>query len=523
MRYSVITISLSFASGILLGSLLPCSPLLLWATAVSLMIASICLSRWKRSLLGLLLASVALLGAVSYQSIPVVPASLYKKADNLRQITGTICSYPEIRDHHTMFTIDPDNIKFKIYVTLFWQGKTSPVLLYGDRVQIAGFGNAPENFDGFDYRNYLARQGIFATMIVESPSDVHRLGVKANSIMRLGDTIRQRLSSRIDALLPGQEAGLAHGLMFGDRGMMSDQVEDLFRRSGLMHLLAVSGLHLGIFLAALWFLLRLFGLRPRITYPLVGLLVLLILWVVGPRVSLVRASLLFAFLALGSVLADYGIILKRWVNSYCGLAAAGLVVLAARPVALWDVGFQLSFAATGAILFVFDRGFRLQGRITALAGRSSFPKAIISYALLLIAASAAAQAGTAPFLAYHFQTLYPFSLIASLVAIPLATVALWAGGFFIVFSFSPLAPVAAKPFYLFLHWLIVSVTKISHLPGSEIEVPTWAGIWIGGIVSYFFMLAIYLHYRSSCTLYSTSIVLPLADASSVVPPEDGSR
>lgn len=474
-------------------------------------------------MLGFLLVSAALLGSIHYQSVPVIPASLYTKADNLRQITGSVVTYPEIRHQHTMFTINPDNIDFNIYVTLFWQGDTAPILLYGDRVQITGYGKAPGKLGDFDYRGYLARQGIFATMLVDSPSDVNVHGVDGSFIMRLGNRIRQVLLSRIDTLLPSQEAGLAHGLLFGDRGMLSEEVEGLFRRAGLMHLLAVSGLHVGIFLAALWFLLGLMGLRPRITYPVVGIMVLFILWIVGPRVSLVRSALLFAFLALGSVLADYGLILRSWVNSYCGLAAAGLVVLAMRPTALWDVGFQLSFAATAGILFMFDSRFHVQQKIVTLARHLSFPSFVISYPLLLISASAAAQACTAPFLAYHFQTLYPLSLIASLVAIPLATIALWMGGILLVFSFSPLAPLVAKGFYLALHWLIVCVEKISCFPASELTLPAWAGIWVGGIVAYSFMLAIYVHYWSSCTWYSTSIVSSLGDVSFLGPPEDGKR
>lgn len=523
MRYSVIGISLSFAAGIGVGSIFPRHRLLLWFICVAVMIASLALSRWKRPLLAGLLISVALLGALRYQSQPVIPASLYRQADNLQGITGTIVSYPEIRSDHVTFTLAPDLIASKVYVTLFWKEADPPSLLYGDHVRITGRGKAPENFDDFDYRGYLARQGIFATMIVDSPSNVQQLGVEGSHIMRLGDKIRQHLLARIDALLPSEEAGLAHGLLFGEKGMMSAQIEDTFRRAGLMHLLAVSGLHLGVFLAALWFVLRLFGLRPRITYPIVGIAVLLILWIVGPRVSLVRAALLFAFLALGSVLADCGLILRRWVSSYSGLAAAGLVILAIRPTALWDVGFQLSFAATGAILFLFDPRFHVQQRLRALAERSPLPTALVSYPLSIIAASAAAQAGTSPFLAYHFQALYPFSLIASLIAIPLATIALWGGCALVVVSWTPLAPWVARGLQFILHCLIVSVREISSIPGSLLSVPAWTGIWIGGIVVYLSMLAVYVRGSSSWTLYSTSIATSVPDVSSAVPPVDGGR
>ena len=489
----MIGIGLSFAVGIGVGSVLPRHLFLLWYACLAIAIAAIVFRRWRKELLLGLMISIALLGAIRYQSLPVISASLYRQADSLRQVTGTIVSYPEARSDHTTFVLAPDHLGAKVLVTLFWKGGTSPQLLYGDHIQITGEGKAPKNFADFDYRGYLAQQGIFATMTVNSPKSIQRIGIAGSRIMRLGDEIRHHLLARIDALLPSEEAGLAHGLLFGEKGMMSTQIEDSFRRAGLMHLLAVSGLHLGIFLAALWFLLRLFGLRPRVTYPLVGIAVLFILWIVGPRVSLVRAALLFAFLALGSVLADCGLILRRWVSSYSGLAAAGLVLLAIRPTALWSVGFQLSFSATAAILFVFDPRFRVQQRITSLAERIPLPTAVVSYLLLLIAVSAAAQAGTAPFLAYHFHALYPFSLIASLIAIPLATLALWGGGLLLLVSATPLVPSwTATGLHLVLHALIVCVSAISSIPGSLLPVPGWIGILVGGIVVYLLMLAIYV-------------------------------
>ena len=521
MRYSVIGISLSFAAGIAVGSVLPQQRILVWFACAATAAVSVALSRWRRSFLSGLLISIALLGALRYQASPVITGSLYKQADNLHELTGTIVSYPEDRSDHTTFVLAPDHIGARVFVTLFWKGEDQPLLLYGDRVRITGSGKAPENFDDFDYRGYLARQGIFATMIVNSPREVEKVGVTGSSIMRLGDRIRHRLLARIDEFLPHEEAGVAHGLLLGEKGMMSAQIEDAFRRAGLMHLLAVSGLHLGIFLAALWFLLRIFGLRPRITYPLVGIAVLLILWIVGPRVSLLRAALLFAFLALGSVLADCGLILRRWVSSYAGLAAAGLVVLALRPAALWDVGFQLSFAATGAILFLFDPMFRVQQRITNLAKQTPLPTRIVSYPLLLVTVSAAAQAGTAPFLAYHFHAFYPFGVIASLMAIPLATLALWGGGIFLLLSWTPLALVAARTLQFVLHCLIAGVKGISSLPGSMLAVPKWMGIWIGGIVCYLLLLAIYVRGSSSWTLYSTSIAPSASDVSLVLPDDNG--
>jgi len=169
-------------------------------------------------------------------------------------------------------------------------------------------------------------------------------------ILRIGDGIRQSILSRLREGLSSDDAALAQGLLLGDRSALPDEIEEAFRKTGLMHVLAVSGLHLGIVLGGVWFILRRLGTRPAIAYPLVGTVVLIVLWIVGPRVSLIRAGLLFGFLALGSVLADFGLITKGSIRPLNGLASAGLAILAANPGQLYDAGFQLTFAATGAIL-----------------------------------------------------------------------------------------------------------------------------------------------------------------------------
>jgi competence protein ComEC len=273
-----------------------------------------------------------------------------------------------------------------------------------------------------------------------------------------------------------------------------------------MHLLAVSGLHLGIFLAGVWFALRRLGLRPAVTYPLVGVAVAAVLWIVGPRVSLMRAALLFAFLGLGSVLADLGLVLRRWVNPHQALAGAGLVLLAIRPAALWDVGFQLSMAATAAILVVFDPAFGVQVWINRHTAQLPGPIHPSRYALGLLAVSAAAQAGTLPFLVYHFAAVYPFVLLANLSAVPLAAIALWAGLLALAFSATPLGPLLSAGLGLVLQGLTALVEGLASIPGSMLIVPREMSVWLGACIGYLFLAAVYSPDASSWISYGTSIV-----------------
>ena len=507
MRYSIIGIGLAFAIGIIASHILPDGiPItaFYWSSG-GIAAAAVLLSRWRRGFLAGLLISICLLGVMRDRAGQLPFALLYQRANNLHEVTGTVVSYPQLGDGYVRFILSPDNIQGRILVTWFYEGGKHKPILYGDRLHLVGTGRIPPRFPGFDYRAYLARQGIFATMKVDKTGQLNHSGANGGSLVRYGDRLRQILIARLDQLLPPVEASLAHGLLFGDRTAIPDELSAAFRRTGLMHLLAVSGLHLGVFLAGLWFLLRFIGLRPAFTYPIVGIAVLFALWVIGPRVSLMRAAFLFAFLGLGSVLADLGLILRRWVNPFQSLAAAGVVILASRPSALFDVGFQLSFGATAAILVMYDPGFHVRKWVDHVPVPFPILARPIRYALFLLATSAAAQAGTAPFLAYQFGMIYPLSLFGNLIAIPLATIALWSGLTALLFSATPLIIPLGWVFYLMLHALIWVVTWLSELPLASLEVPAWVGVWIGGMVVYILLAAIYLRDCSSCTSYSTSI------------------
>ena len=514
MRYSMIGIGLAFAVGIIAARILPsATPTAAgYLSALGIALIAIILSRWRRGFLVLLLISISLLGILRTHTGQLPFARLYQRASNLREVTGTVVSYPQLGEKYVAFTLAPDHIPGRIRVTWFCGKGAHTPILYGDRLRLVGTGRVPPRFPDFDYRAYLARQGIFATFAVDAHEHVEHLGTQGNSLIRYGDHLRQQLIAKLDRLLPPEEAGLAHGLLFGDRTAIPGELSSAFRHTGLMHLLAVSGLHLGIFLAGLWFLLRFIGLRPAVTYPIVGLAVGFALWVIGPRVSLIRAALLFAFLGLGSVLADLGVILRRWVNPLQSLAAAGVVILALRPTALYDVGFQLSFGATAAILVMFDPGFRVTEWVDHVAARAPSIALPVRYVLLLLITSTAAQAGTAPFLAYQFKMIYPLSLFGNLVAIPLATVALWSGLTALLFSATPLIVPLGWVFYFTLHALAWLVTWLSHLPLAALMVPGWTGVWIGGMVAYILLMAIYFRDCSSCTSYSTSITFSSAEA-----------
>ncbi|MDD5219209.1 MAG: ComEC/Rec2 family competence protein [Candidatus Bipolaricaulis sp.] len=494
MTPSFLYVAISFAVGILLARMAPFVPGIgvLWGLAVGVALLSVLLARFRRGFLAGLWISVAILGALRASSLERSYADLYHRASFFRELTGSIVSYPDwpsgvdLGSARTAFVFAPDRLSARVRVTVFWGGEKPKSLTYGDRLRLRGSVEPPPKFADFDYRAYLAEQGVFAVMRVDGDEGIEHLGVGGMLILRAGNALRDRLLRRLEGALSAQNVALARGLLFGDTTGLSSEVDDAFRRTGLSHVLAVSGLHLAVLLSGLWFALRRLGLRPCAAYPIVGASVLLILGLVGLPVSLVRAAVMFGFLALGSVLADLGRILRRSIRPSHGLAAAGLLILAIRPAALFDVGFQLSFGATAAILAWVAVSPRRMPSLLEGSWSSRFLRSAARYGTDLAAISMAAQAGTAPFLAWHFGMLYPLGLLANLVAVPLATLSLWVGVIALLLCATPLFSPMATLFGALLTAMTWIVEGLSRLPLAAVAVDRPLGIWLAAASLYTF-------------------------------------
>jgi competence protein ComEC len=507
MQYALVWTAIGFGAGIMAGEWIGNGlPLWTWcAGAGAALTFSMAMRRWPMVRRAALLAAIASLGILRAACVQPFPNWLHLRTPSLQEVEGTVVSYPSIGASYITFTLQPDVLPGRLRITWFHDAPPVGAVHYGDRVRLSGSAEIPEPFDGFDYPNYLARQGIFATMAIDEDG-LESIGQRSGTVFGWGDQLRQTILERLDRWLPSDESAMARSLLFGDRAALPDRIEQAFSRTGLMHLLAVSGLHLGIFLGGAWWILRRLGVRPRFAYPAVGLLVLVALWIVGPRISLVRASLLFAFLASGSVLADLGLILRRSIRSLNGLAAAAVAILAMRPGALHDAGFQLTFAATASIVIAFSEPFDWHRKILGYAERFERFRWFAGGGLTLVAVAAAAQAGAAPIIAWHFEAIHPLALAANLLVVPLAGLALWCGFGAILLSGTSLLPYAIAPFSLVLGGLKTIVIGLSRIPLSQLEVPQWIGVWLGALVVFVFSASAYSRGASSWTWKSTSIV-----------------
>jgi competence protein ComEC len=235
--------------------------------------------------------------------------------------------------------------------------------------------------------------------------------------------LRTDMSRRIAAVLPGSTGGVASALITGKRGAITEEVKQAFRDSGLSHLLAIAGLHLGLVGAFVFFAARGgLALIPWVTlrYPIkkiaagVTLLVLTCyLLISGAAIPTERA-----FVMNGLVFAAIMIDRLRISMRVCAIAAA--IVLVIDPSVLVGVSFQMSFGAVVALIAVYETyGARL-GRL--LHGRSVSEKAL-GYCAGVVVTTVIVTLGTYPYSIYHFHHIALYSPLANVIAVPLS--ALW--------------------------------------------------------------------------------------------------
>jgi competence protein ComEC len=236
-------------------------------------------------------------------------------------------------------------------------------------------------------------------------------------------SLRSEMTERITAVLPGSTGGVAAALITGKRGAVAEEVKEAFRNSGLSHLLAIAGLHLGLVAAFVFFTVRGgLALIPPVAlrFPIkkiaaaAALLVLIgYLLISGAAIPTERAFVMNGLLFVAILLDRLRISMR-----VCAIAAA--VVLAIEPVSLVGVSFQMSFGAVVALIAVYET---FGARLARTLHRRSFFGRVLGYCGAVAITTLVATIGTLPFSVYHFHRLALYSPLANVVAVPVS--ALW--------------------------------------------------------------------------------------------------
>ena len=304
---------------------------------------------------------------------------------------------------------------------------------FGDVIRISGelsLPDGPRNPGGFDFRAYLGRQGIYTLLFSGKGAQCKIISRhRGNPILEKSYAFRHFLSQNLSAGFGEEDAAFLKALLLGEKRDLSAEFEDLFIRTGTMHLLAVSGFNVGFLSAAVLFLLLPFGLSKNFKW----LFVLGVLWayclLVGWQAPLVRASVMATILICGKLLG-------KKVDILNSLGLAAIFILAVNPKSLFDIGFQLSFLAVAGMalfvpLFTRRREFFPNEKLT-------IREKMAVYASELFWVSFVASFVTLPVTVQNFYIVTPLSLLANMIVVPLSFWLFFCGiVYFLTFWWAP--------------------------------------------------------------------------------------
>lgn len=374
------------------------------------------------------------------------------------------------------------------------------VFEYGDRLLVKGnfFPVAPPgNPHEFNYKKYLERQNIYAQAFVDRHSIKWIDKEVMNPILALSFEVRNEASRIIDRNIPhSRENGIAKALLLGIKDHLDNDIKQSYAAAGAMHVLAVSGLHVGIIYLILKILFGRINRLGRRGKLLFGLSSVTCIWfyamVTGLSPSVLRAATMFSLVAISEAA-------NRDNNIYNTLGIAAFILLLYDPYLVYSVGFQLSFAAVFGIVY-------LQPKLYRLVSSNIW---IVDKAWAITCVSIAAQLATFPISAYYFHQFPTYFLLSNLIVIPSAFIMLVSGVTMLLVD--PIIPIIGQ----FIGQLIGRfmwgvnevISLVDHLPSSLIE---WIHVDLFAVVfTYLITISIFagLYFRSFKTLVFSSILV----------------
>ena len=437
-------------------------------------------------------------------------------------VTGRIISSPRILKDRTYYlleleSVDTRSVTGMVRVSVY---KPHTPFTAGDRVRFNKIRlKIPRNFKNpgrFDYHLYMTSRGIDVTGNISRPETMEQLGRFDLPLWRTSlDELRSRLVTSLEKLFPGEEGSLLKAMVLGMKDSLPMEVRENYIATGLAHLMAVSGLHIGFVAAASYFILwpavfyALFRLKPdsaragharKTTAVLCLIPVLFYMVVVGPKVSSLRAGIMVSALLI-AVLVD------RQSSLFNVFLTAGFFILLWKPESILDAGFQLSFLAVGGILLIFTRLSQINEDPVARMGESTWSQKLmrgyspdaqesigqylkIRLEKILIGGtlvSLTVTAVTLPVLIYQFNRISLIGVLLNILMVPLASILIptvllmtLVGTFSITLAALPLWPVMGIT-RLFL-WL---PEFLGHHSFSSMYVPAPPSFWL---VFYFMAL-----------------------------------
>lgn len=395
--------------------------------------------------------------------------------DNKKTFIATISESPIEKPKSVMTVVTiavPEINKTHRAILYLEKDSASKTVQYGDYLLVNTLLQKPRNTGNpyeFDYSTFLLHKGITATSYINKGSWKQIKKTSSFSVTKHAINTRNKLLNIYKKYgITDNEFGIVAALTVGYKEGLSKETKQSFSITGGSHVLAVSGLHVGIIYLALGFML---GFMAKSKQGIVGKQIILIasIWayafICGLPPSVVRASIMISLICISEIL-------NRKSATYNAVFVSGFCMLIYNPLYLFDVGFQLSYMAVLSILY-------FQPRINNIFSPNHI---VIKWLWSLTAVSIAAQIGTAPISLYYFHNFPTYFLLTNIIVIPAATIIIYLSIVLLLLS-------SWVKIGLIVAWLLKSCVQIisigihfiEHLPGASIP-DIWIPIWFMPIV-----------------------------------------
>ena len=375
-----------------------------------------------------------------------------------------------------------------------WQDKSGEILVntfgnvdlfYGDRIVLEGKLYQPYNFsqsEHFSYGDYLKNQGIELILSVKKQTPIKIIEHNQGNILMIASLkLKDRLKKLLSDHLSYNEAGIMHAFLLGDRSHIPKHINNLFVQTGTVHILAISGLNVGVIMTIFLMLFRMIPLDRRVQLAVTIIFLTWFTLLTGSSPSVVRSTIMSSVFLMS-------LIFERDTDSLNTLFLAALIILIINPLNLFDVGFQLSFACVLSIILFYPMVQKVFLKMPNLAANRLGRHLIESLSLSL-----AVWVAVAGLILYYFAIITPITVIANLIVIPLSSVLIILGAsLLMVGSFWPSSVIIfASCIKVVLNFMVGTIYLFSKVPCAYFYISnlTFWYIWI-----YYGILAIIFYF-----------------------------
>ncbi len=432
----------------------------------------------KKLILLTIIFVVLALGIWRYNLTYQIGGELFQKLGKFSEISGIIIDEPASKGLSQRFILKTKNEKILVSTSVY------PKFKYGDRVLVKGKLEKPKNFlineKEFDYISYLAKDGIQYEISFAKVSLIE--SGQGNWLINKLFKFKNIFVRKINTLIKEPESALLSGLLLGEKSSLGKEWQEKFARTGVSHIVALSGYNLTIVAEAVIYLLSFLPRFLSLSGGAIGIILFALM--IGGSATVLRASIMALLVILARVSA-------RTYDVTRALCLAGLIMLIHNPrILVFDLSFQLSFLATLALIFVspivdqFLKRFNLFNKV--LKPESKAREIIVS--------TLATQLFVLPFIIYKFGLVSIVALPVNLIILPVIPLIMLLGfitGTLALISFYLALPTAYLS-SLLLSFVLSVINFSSSLPLSAVNIKHTPLFIVVGV----YILYIYLIWRS---------------------------